>query len=577
MKVLLLHWEDDLSCVPRQAWDMVVDLGRAPRSTYQRWRQRVGCEVLSLYDFAEEIEDLYQIRDLLQIGSGQMLDAHGIDWWDALCLDLVPDLQQLVLVQRLSDRLGGSCQLWASRPNRAASALARMMAMDLNISVRGAQAWRHRAARYHQFFTRLDRTQIAQVIEDKLRLNRFFGLFSRSADPSARPIVLLPTAYINSSRTAVEFANQLPEQQFLLVYARTSGKSKSVPDNVWVSPLPFNSSSRDGAEISELLHQWRNLKQRLTSQTREFAVADAVGMFDGMPGLLRAGIAYRNAWRRVFDSNHVVGCVCTDASNAATRISLDMAKARNLPAVASHHGALNFFMAIQTPPADFYIAKTEIEHDYLHRVCQIPEEKILGGNSGAALPSRPTLRDKKSNRPWLVFFSEPYRTSYWRTDEIYAELLPPLFDLAQNLGLKLVLKIHPFESVKDHRRRLRRYLPEDASRVQVIAGPPTAELWRSTRLALTVQSTTALEAAALGIPVFLCAWLRDAFSGYLAQYSRFGIGRVLESVEQIAQIPALLTDQDGNPGQSQVWKPADAKDLEQLFSESRALQTASNF
>ncbi len=577
MKVLLLHWEDDLSCAPSQAWDLVVDLGRAPRSTYQRWRQWLGCEVLSLYDFAEEIEDLYELRNLVQLGSGQLVDGQGIDWWNALCLDLVPDLQQLVLVQRLCARLGGSCQLWASRPDRTASALARMMAVELRIAVRGPQAWRRRAAHYHHAFARLDWTQIAQVFEDKLRINGFAGFFPMSGNLPGKPVILLPTAYINSSRIAVEFANQLAEQEFLLVYTRTSGKLESVPSNVLMTPLPMESSSQDEREISELLDRWQNLKKRLTSQAKEFAAADAVGIFDVIPQLLRSGIEHRNAWLRVFDTARVVGCLCTDASNAATSICLDLAKARNLPAVACHHGALNFFMAIQTPPADFYVAKSELEHDYLRRVCQIPEEKIVDVIAQAEKLSRLAAKDETANRPSLVFFSEPYRTSYWRTDEIYAELLPPLLELARNLGLTLVLKIHPFESVKDHRSRLRRCLRGNAKEIQVIAGPPTAGLWQNTRIALTVQSTTALEAAALGIPVFLCAWLRDAHSGYLAQFARFGVGHVLQSVEQIAEVPALLKQQETNPNRAQIWKPMDEKGLGRLFSGNCSMQAAGSF
>ncbi len=575
MKVLLLHGEDGLRCAPGRAWDLVVDLGRAPRSTYRRWRQRVGCDVLSLYDFAEEIEDLCELRNLLRLGSGHLIDAHGIDWWNVLCLHLVADLQRLMLMQRLSTRLSGSCQLWASRPDRAASALARMMAVDLQLAARGPQAWRQ-VAHYYRSFARLDRTQIAQVFEDKLRLNRFLGLFSRSTDLSGKPVILLPTAYTNASRTAVEFATQLPEQEFLLVYTRTSGKLRSAPGNVKLAPLPIESPALDESELSGLQDQWRGLKQRLTHLAKEFAAANTVGVFDGIPQLLRAGIARRNAWQRVFDTAPVVGCLCTDASNAATRICLDLAKARNLPAVACHHGALNFFMALQTPPADSYIAKSGIEHDYLRRVCQIPEEKIVDGKGEAEKLAHLAAGNEFANHPWLVFFSEPYRTSNWRTDEIYGELLPALFDLARSLGLKLVLKIHPFESVKDHRRRLRRCLPEHAREIQVVAGPPTAELWQNTRLALTVQSTTALEAAALGIPVFLCAWLRDAFSGYLGQYASFGIGRVLESVEQIAEVPALLRQQDGQSNRHQVWKPMDTKQLERLFSENRSMQAVNS-
>src|SRR6202023_3450678 len=113
------------------------------------------------------------------------------------------------------------------------------------------------------------------------------------------------------------------------------------------------------------------------------------------------------------------------------------------------------------------------------RICRFPSEKI----SIAAPPSW-TLRHAIPGSPqWLVFFTEPYRGYGWRTDEVYRDLLPRLFCLAQNCGLKLVFKLHPFESLKGHRRMLRRLIPEHEHQIEVLAGPPTDELWNNTRLA----------------------------------------------------------------------------------------------
>src|SRR5580704_16067986 len=103
MKVLLLHPEDQLS---RRAasgqWDLVVDCGRAPVSTYSEWGRRAGCRVISLYDYALEVDDLYRTRELLQYGMGRVVDRLGIDWWDVLSLHLASQLQQFMLVHRLA-------------------------------------------------------------------------------------------------------------------------------------------------------------------------------------------------------------------------------------------------------------------------------------------------------------------------------------------------------------------------------------------------------------------------------------------------------------------------------------------
>ena len=200
----------------------------------------------------------------------------------------------------------------------------------------------------------------------------------------------------------------------------------------------------------------------------------------------------------------------------------------------------------------------------------------MGGRTREAEESvKWPTQSELAERSWLVFFSEPYGVTYWRSDEVYAELLPQLSRLADNMGLELILKIHPFESVKDHRRRLRRYLPKRANAIQVVAGPPSAELWQKTRLALTVQSTTAVQCAELGIPVFLCGWLRDAHSGYQRQFVRFGVGQVLESVEQIAEILVRLHEQARLPSaRRQTWSRLATEELEDLFSGPRWMPVA---
>ena len=92
MKVLLLHPDDTLAqSHPPRHWDLVVDTGRAPIATYERWSQLAGCPVISIYDHAEEIEDLYRIRQLLRLGSGRMMDQWGIDWWEVLSLEIASE------------------------------------------------------------------------------------------------------------------------------------------------------------------------------------------------------------------------------------------------------------------------------------------------------------------------------------------------------------------------------------------------------------------------------------------------------------------------------------------------------
>jgi hypothetical protein len=333
---------------------------------------------------------------------------------------------------------------------------------------------------------------------------------------------------------------------------------------------------RQKREVSSLLRSWNSLRKSLVGGAEEFRTAHAVGALERIPALLPWGIALREAWRQLFESENVTACLCGDDTNPPSSIPLIMAKQRGLPALACHHGALDYMMALKVNHADCYLVKSEMERDYLRRICHLAPERIVIAPpaSSELVPLRLPVR---RSAPWLVFFSEPYQSSCWHSDEIYSDLLPRLYSLAQTCGLKLVFKLHPFESVKGVRRMLRRLAPQLERQIEVLAGPPSHELWDTTQFALTVQSSTALSCAALGIPVFLCAWLRDAYSGYVPQYTRFGIGHVLESPEQIAQIPGLLENRNTRGfHQERDHSAINSDDLADLFSEACSLPVASN-
>lgn len=578
MKILLLHPEDTF---PLQRstdhWDLVVDLGRAPAATYERWRRQAGCDVVSLFRSAAEIGNLDCLRELLQLGMGSMVDRWGIDWWDQLCLFIAGSVQQLMLVRRLSRELHVNCELYSNRPHPLATALQRLLGTGLTILTSRFQSVVHRARHYQELFSQLDVAQFAQVLEDK-----FDGEHSIRRHVTRRratlgsQVILLPSAYVNVSRTALAYAESLPGHQFLLVLARSSGKLQTLPPNVSsVSLSPYFVPS-DKLEIASLLESWKNLRQHLVESADEFKIADADGILEQIPALLPWGIALRNAWGQLFESENVTACLSADDSNPPSSIPLLLAKQRGLPAIASHHGALDFTMAIKVNHADFYLVKNEMEKDYLRRICHLAPEKIAMASPVSSKPLSPGYGARRTG-PWLVFFTEPYQSFGWRRDEVYRDLLPRLYSLAQTCGLQLTFKLHPFENIRGHRRMLRRLIPEYERDVKVLAGPPSHQLWNNTQFALTVQSSAALECAALGIPVFLCAWLSDPYSGYVQQYARYRVGRVLESSEQIADIPRLLESPNEQCLQLQESRKAvDPGKLAHLFSGTSALPAASH-
>jgi len=574
LRVLLLHPDDT---PPRifsgQRLDLIIDFAHAPSSTYDRWRRETGCPFLSLYHFAQEVDDLGIVRRLLQFGTGRVVDHWGIDWWNVLSLEIAPKIQQLILIHRLSKELDPDCELYASRPHPLATALQILLGARLTIMESRFQSVVHRARHYRDAFSHLDTAQLAQVLKDKFDGNHSIRRrFTRRGNRSHEPVILLPSAYINVSRAAIEYAKLIPDHQFLLVHTRSNAKLASSANVRSVSLTPYFVPGNK-QETASLLESWDGLRKQLVSSAEEFNMAEAVGVLEQMPPLLRWGLALRDAWSQVFESENVTACLCADDSNPPSSIPLIMAKKRGLPALACHHGAMNYHMAIKTNHADVYLVKNEMERDYLRRVCNVAAEKMVI----AALPSSrplPVQRIALGSASWLVFFTEPYQSSGWRTDEVYRDLFPGLCALAQTCGLELVFKLHPFDSIKGHQEILRRFVPEYERRIEVLAGPTSDELWKSTRLALTVQSSTALECAALGIPVFLCGWLRDPYSGYVQQYARFGVGQVLESPEQIAEIPQLLEAQNTCRHTEASEESVDSSRLAGLFSAGHTLTAA---
>jgi hypothetical protein len=577
MRVLLLHPEDELPAArPGRGLDLVVDLGRAPVATYERWAKQTGCRVISLYDFSQDFDDMHRIRELLHLGMGRWVDGLGVDWWDVLSLMIEADLRLLMLIGRLAGELKPWYELYASRSTNLATALQALTGakpVKVEAGFRPVVRW---ARHYRHVFSQLDSAQMSQVFQDKFdREHLVRRRLARGRRSSRQPVVLLPSAYVNVTRTAASYAALLPSERFLLVLARNSARLKTLPSNISAISLDPYFVTADRSEIAALANVWQSLKVELVAGAKEYSAANATGVFDRIPGLMRWGIAVRNAWNEIFQSENIVGCLCADDSNPYTRLPLILAEKRGIPTLACHHGALDFMMAIKVLHADTYLAKGEMERDYLVRSCGVAPEKVALGGQGLTAATdvgRPTAR---STEPWLVFFSEPYLTSGWRPEEVYRDLLPELWSLAEVCGLKLVFKIHPFESVKAHRRILRKYLPQKEAEIGVIAGAPSPELWRNTRFAVTVQSTVALQCAALGIPVFLCSWLRDSSSGYIEQFSRFGVGRILRSAAEFSEVPRLLEMKSQTVQmRPTLWETMDPAKLRDLLLRTGSLSEA---
>src|SRR5437764_1310033 len=230
MRVLLLHPADDLPSGDSM-WDLVIDTARAPRSTYQNCGQRTGGRVVSAYDFAEEIEDLYRTRKLLELGMGRLLDIHGVDWWDVCSLMISPDLQQLMLAHRVAREVDRACEVHATQDSSFVRGIQAVLGTSVIVQRRVSTLERFRTS--VSAGRKLDTRELLQVLQDKFDGNhRIRSRFSARPVSSGNPVVLCPSAYINVTRRIAQRAAAVPEKRFYLVLARRSASIADLPANV---------------------------------------------------------------------------------------------------------------------------------------------------------------------------------------------------------------------------------------------------------------------------------------------------------------------------------------------------------
>ena len=541
MNILLLHPEDNFQrSWVGDRWDLVVDLGKVPQSCYDDWSRKIGCPVFSIFDLAIEFEDLLAWRELLRLGMGRVVDRFGIDWWDVIGILLQPEMQDLRLVQRLANKIGTCEGLTVTRPSPLAEALRLQLHCPLRVLGTGFRRRVVRSAsRVGRAAANLNFRQLRQVVYDKYDARYFWRRnFAAAAAQSSEPVVLIPSAYSNVTRTAFRYAEVLPDQQFLLVLARETGETSPVPRNVRTEALAaFAGRGCDENELRQLEGSWNELQSSLRSHP-EFSLSAQTGALGNAKRWVRWGVAVRDAWNAVFERRGVVACLSADDSNPYSRIPLLLARQRQLPAVACHHGALDGIMAFKNPAFSTYLVKGEMEKDYLERVCKVDGSRLRIGAPPAAIQDDQLWSERA---PWIVFFAEPYETDLWRPETIYKEIVPPLCAAARQAGKRVVVKLHPFESARQRQRMLNRVLSKDEQQqVSIVAAPLSNEILQNTWCAVTVESTTAFECATAGIPAFLCGWLRHAYVGYAPEYARFGVAEMLACPDDLLNIPSRL-------------------------------------
>ncbi len=574
MKVLLIDPLDiaDVGAWAGQRWDRIVDLGLGGANTYARWRHQFRCPLTTLNSLRKGFDDFRHVRDVLGLGCGRLFDEHGLDWWEILSILLIEEMQVLILLQRLAQTIASGDEVHVSRPGIHASVLQCLLPGRVQVFPLRRSAKKGGLGHYWRLSRKLSAAQMMEIVGDKYDAGyQFRGRLARKRIPSMRPVVLLPTAYVNVSRTGVAYANTFPQENFLLVATRQSGWLQDLPRNVaavWLSSYAAVRGRSD--EYAEMEARWRTLNNAF-EQIPELEILNRLGYLDSLPRRLRHGLEVRDAWRNVLDTEPVECVLCPDDSNPYTRIPLLLAKARGLPNIACHHGALDGRYIFKRSYGDVVWAKGKMEEDYLVRKCGVDPERVEIG--APAFPANWTTRQQSSHdtfRPNVLFISEALEVTGGRQEECYRDVLPPLADLALLTGRKLIVKLHPAESKTERAGMLTRTLSsQQRNVVHMISGPLTENLLATAWFGITILSTVAVECAVRGIPCFLCRWLESWPYGYVEHFTRFGVGVALNDPSEIEKIPRYLEqDAVGADMVDNCWRSAAPGRLRELIASS---------
>jgi hypothetical protein len=572
MKILVIHADDDPEKGPWSdlGWDRIVDIGLGGVSSYARWSQKFRCPVTSLKKLQHGFDDFRKIRNIFDIGSGKLRDDYGLDWWELLSILLHEKLEALLLLQRFAHSVPAGSEVYVSRPGLHADLLRTLLPAGIKFFPLQRHSRKRTVGHYLRTLRKLSSTEIIDVFWDKCDAGyQWRGRLTRKRSRVGKPVVLIPTTYVNVSRMGLAYANTFVDDDFFLVATRRSGWVAHPPPNVDTAWLSSYAAVRDRhSEFAAMEIRWASLVQQLV-EVEELAKLHQIGCLDPLFLEFRKAIEIRDAWRNVFDREQIRAVMCGDDSNIYTRIPMLLAQVRGIPNVAVHHGALDgryFFKRIY---GNVIWAKGMMEQDYLVRQCGVPREKIE--IVAPALPANweaSKLSSTLAPRPNILFISEVFSVAGGRPEEFYRDILPPLADLAIANGRKLVVKLHPAESKHERAAILARILSsQQQAATLLVSGALTEDLLAQAWFGITILSTVALELAIRGTPCFLCKWLESWAYGYVDQFIRFGIGIGLNDPTEIKKIPEYMQHFPvGGDVREKCWAPADPSRLRGLLA-----------
>lgn len=580
MKILLVHPEDFAETVPwaQTAWDLIIDLGWSGSHSYAQQRQRLGCGIISIFELLDHGAHRDRLRDLFAIGLNQLVDSESIDWWELFSASLDHSLGQVLMLSALVERIPERAELFATRADGATSTVGILLQREIKaLSAHPPAGIGTRIRTVANKVAALRPSQILEIAFDKWDAGyRFRRHMSGRPSKSYEPVVLLPSSYQNVSRIQLEYARMLPDRRFLLIVTRRSGRKVKLLPNVEVRSLAAYAPPvlpATDIECKDLLAKWETLKRTRFASNRLLGVAIQQQMFNLFERILRDGLRVRDAWRAVMTEEPITAVLSGDENNEITRIPIILAKARSLRTISCDHGALNMTLALRRQCSELYLAAGAMARDYMVEWCGLSANRVLIG--GPQKQSGFNFAKKVSKRDWIVFFSSPYENSSARTQGFYSEVLTELCALASETNRKVVVKLHPFESLQIRKTMINRVVPPiNREVIELRQGPMSGELLERAWFTITVNSSVAVDSTMNGVPCFLCSWFDGDWNDYGKQLAKYCVGYPLSSPLEIRRIPERLNQiKIADATQQALYSPVSPAFLDSILFASPSVQS----
>ena len=548
MNILLLHpldspWSDIWR---EKKWDMVVDLGWAGEESYLKWEQIYKCKIISIWSGIEKVTFYQQVNDIQDTMRDQLVDTYGIDWLDMILPLLRKHIFDMILSREIVPYLPPHAIVFVSRPHVLADYISEALGQSAIILYQNQTVSRaEKSLEYVKKAFHFSSKQLYEILVNKFdalyQKRRLLKLQLKRADGSM-PLVFVPSSYVNVSTNASKFAASMSDYEFLIVTLQPNAKLFDERDNIRTTSIASYVPSVRAIqfELKQLLEQWGHVRQALIKNNTAFELLDRNGAFNALPAFLRRGLILKAAWKKAFETLRPDSLFCGDENNSDMRLSTLVAKSLGIRTVSFHHGALDCSMYLKPLSSNFYLTRSLMEYDYLSNIDMLSTGALIKPNvCEISLHRREVL--ERSNEGLIIFFSEPYECGEGRVDEIYRSILKPLLKIARSDHRRIIVKLHPFESVKQRTKLIRNIVtPEDLAMIQVIEGPLDSELLEQAWFVITLKSSVVIDCAEKNIPCFMCKWLDYFCNGYIDQFAKFGAGLLLNKQEEINDIPLFL-------------------------------------